>query len=315
MLVRDRGEVPELVDIRRFTQPWEKHASLALRAGTSTAIEHYERHGRIHEGDHDGVLEQAYTAWLTDQQAGKASLLIAADSATVTELNARAHDDLVAASQVAARGVALPDGTAAAQGDRIVTRRNDRTLTTGRGWVKNGDQWTVTRVNTDGSLVVQRDSGQKIRLPAEYVREHVELGYATTAHRAQGRTVDTAHTLVIGRGMTREALYVAATRARHANHLYVSIDDPLDVDTSHGPDEYAAAHDLLTAVLNNLGADLSAHETRRAEERRAATSDNRIAQLQPAAGAERMPLQIRDAHLIDLGAIDARAGLAPGRSL
>ncbi len=50
-----------------------------------------------------------------------------------------------------------------------------------------------------------------VLLPASYVREHVELAYASTAHRAQGRTVDTAHALV-SPTTTREVLYVSATR-------------------------------------------------------------------------------------------------------
>jgi len=162
---------------------------------------------------------------------------------------------------------------------------------------------------------VRPDRGKKTTLPADYVREHVELGYATTAHRAQGRTVDTAHTLVTGRSMTREALYVAATRARDGNQLYVAIDDSYDVESSHGPGEYPTARDVLTAVLNNLGADLSAHETRRAETRRAATPDNRIAQLDTAAGAERMPRQSHDAYPTDLGPTKTRTGLDHGRSL
>ena len=37
--------------------------------------------------------------------------------------------------------------------------------------------------------------------------EHLELAYASTAHRAQGRTVDTAHALV-SPTTTREVLYV-----------------------------------------------------------------------------------------------------------
>jgi hypothetical protein len=34
-----------------------------------------------------------------------------------------------------------------------------------------------------------------VDLPADYVAEHVELAYASSAHRAQGRTVDTAHAM------------------------------------------------------------------------------------------------------------------------
>jgi conjugative relaxase-like TrwC/TraI family protein len=277
MLVRDRDRAPELVDIRRFEHAWEKQASLDLRAGDPVAIDAYATHGRIHDGDHTTVLDQAYSAWLADQRAGKKSLLIAGDTATVTELNARARADLVFAGHVSARGVTLADGTTAGVGDRIVTRRNNRTLTTGRGWVKNGDQWTVVRDRGDGTLAVKRGRGSKtIVLPADYVRDHVELGYATTAHRAQGRTVDTAHAIVTGPGMTLASLYVALTRGRLRNRAYVATDYTPDPDTNHGPDDTWTTRDVLTAVLDNTDADLSGHESIRAEQSRAQVRDHAI---------------------------------------
>ncbi len=70
-------------------------------------------------------------------------------------------------------------------------------------------------------MAVRRlDGTGEVVLPADYVAQHVELAYATTAHRAQGRTVDTAHALV-SPTTTREVLYVAATRGREENRLYV----------------------------------------------------------------------------------------------
>ena len=66
-------------------------------------------------------------------------------------------------------------------------------------------------------MTVQRANGAgQVVLPADYVREHVELAYASTAHRAQGETVDTAHAMV-SPTTTREVLYVSATRGREAN--------------------------------------------------------------------------------------------------
>lgn len=79
-------------------------------------------------------------------------------------------------------------------GDRVVTRHNDRRLRTTDGFVRNGALWDVTATAPDGSLTVRPADhpdrpGAAVRLPAGYVREHVELGYATTTARSQGRTV------------------------------------------------------------------------------------------------------------------------------
>lgn len=140
------------------------------------------------------MLDALYSAWHADIAAGRRSLLIADDNFTVGDLNARAQADRVATGQVQDGGVDLAGGATAGVGDLVVTRRNDRTLATGRGWVKNGDTWTIVGIDRDGALRVRRSGGGgSAHLPPEYCRQHVELGYATTAHRAQGQTVDTAH--------------------------------------------------------------------------------------------------------------------------
>jgi hypothetical protein len=95
-------------------------------------------------------------------------------------------------------------------GDRVATRRNDRDLT-----VANRDTWTVAGVGEDGSLLVTGRAGQRA-LPADYVREHVELAFTTTAYGAQGETVDTAH-LALGETTGAASAYVAMTRGRHRN--------------------------------------------------------------------------------------------------
>ncbi len=150
----------------------------------------------------------------------------------------------------------------------MVTRRNHRLLSTGKGWVKNGDRWTVTAVNEDGSMTVKRaDGGGEVVLPTDYVAAHVELGYAATAHQAQGRTVDTAHAM-ISPTTAREVLYVAATRGRESNRLYVDTHYDPDPQTSHdGTAEPQTAREVLLSVLANEGADLAAHEAiRRSQE-------------------------------------------------
>ena len=154
-------------------------------------------HGRITEGTREVLLDAIYAAWKNDVDAGKSSLMIAGDSTTVTELNARARADRVREGTVSDEGLLIADGQTAGVGDEVVTRQNNRLVTTGKTWVKNGDRWIVTATNADGSMALRRgNGGGEVLLPADYVAHHVELAYATTAYRSQGRTTDTAHAVV-----------------------------------------------------------------------------------------------------------------------
>ncbi len=267
-LVRDRDDVaPELTDVRRFAAKWEKGASVELRVGSDRAVDTYERHGRITDGDRDELIEAIYRAWREDREGGKESLMIAADATTVAELNERARADRIITGHVTEDGLILHGGSTAGVGDEVVTRENNRLLATGKRWVKNGDRWMVTATNDDGSMTVKRaGGGGEVVLPADYVASHVELAYATTAYRAQGRTVDTAHALVTA-GTAREVLYVAATRGRESNRLYVDTHYDPDPATSHeGMTPTQTARQVLYGCLQREGADRGAHDAIRASQ-------------------------------------------------
>ena len=306
LLVKDRGDlVPELTDVRRFNSEWEKAASVELRAGNTSAIDAYEAHDRVTSGDRESLLDAIYAAWKADVEAGKSSLMIAGDSSTVTELNRRARTGRVAQGTVAESGLALADGQRAGVGDEIATRQNNRLLTTGKSWVKNGDRFVVAATNPDGSMAVRRLSGgAEVMLPADYVAQHVELAYATTSYRSQGRTVDTTHSLV-SPTTTREVLYVAATRGRESNMIYV--DTSFDPDPATGHDGTIApqtASQVLTGVLANEGADISAHEILERAQRRAQDFGVLAAEYETLARAAQ---QQRWDELL------GRSGLAPDR--
>jgi conjugative relaxase-like TrwC/TraI family protein len=278
-LLARRTRTSELSGLWRFRHRWEADATRRLRHGDPTALDAYTAHGRIHDGDHDTVLETALAAWRADTDAGLESLLIAADTGTVRELNARIRLDNITTGRAAATGVELRDGTTAGVGDRITTRRNDRAqrLPDG-GHIRNGATFTVTAVHSDGSLDARptpaaasgkapvdglgRDASASIRIPSEYVAEHVELGYAITAHRAQSTTVATAH-VITGPGMAREHLYVAMTRGRDANHAYVPLHHH-DLDEDHHADAGLLApttrREALEKILATTAAESSATE-------------------------------------------------------
>lgn len=269
MLAAARHDVAELTEIHRFTHDWERTASVDLRVGRLEAITAYARHDRLREGSTEDMLEAAYAAWSRDQTNDLASILVAEATETVHALNARARAERILTGHTrASREVTLASGEPASAGDLVITRRNDRRLRPVRGaWVRNGDRWHIDEVGKDGSIVVSRQNGHPatITLPAGYVAEHVDLGYALTAHRAQGVTVDTAHVLVSTR-TTKESLYVSMTRGREANTAYVALDQPDETHASPLAGEDVNARTVLYGVLRHSGAELSAHQTITAEQ-------------------------------------------------
>src|SRR5699024_3948480 len=143
------------------------------------------------------------------------------------------------------------------------TGETDRRLALGLPCVKNGDRWIVTDTRTDGSITVRRELSRwrtSLTLPAEYVASNLELGYATTAHRAQGATVDTAHAIVHSPEMTRESLYVSMTRGREANHVYVATDQAHLEEHQYRDDLQMTARSVLYGILQHEGTEVSAHE-------------------------------------------------------
>ncbi|WP_342001881.1 relaxase domain-containing protein [Microbacterium sp. LWH7-1.2] len=271
MLVESRADTPELADVHRFRNAWEKDASLDLRNGRLQALDAYGRHDRIIGGDADAMADAAYSAWLQDMASGISSVLVAETGEAVATLNRRARAELILTGVVdASTESSLRDESAASIGDVIITRKNDRRLRSGRDWVRNGARWKVVAVRRDGSLRVQntdRAAARPLTLPAEYVAENVDLGYAVTAYRAQGITTDTAHA-VVEPGTTRENLYVAMTRGRASNIAYVVVSRPDENHSARHPGERpdATARDILAGVLAHVGAELSAHETIAAEQ-------------------------------------------------
>ncbi|WP_439678974.1 MobF family relaxase [Embleya sp. MST-111070] len=254
LLARDLPHAHVLEEVRRFRDGWERAASLRLREGDAEVFAEYDLRGRAHGGGVEEMKDAAYRAWLADHLSGVDALLVVPTRESAAELSGRARAHLVRLGRVEHEGVALADGNVAGRGDRVQLRRNDPSLTSsGRGhWATNRDVVRVLARHGDGGLTVAYEDGETLRVPARYVRDHVELAYAGTVHAVQGRTVDAAHALVTT-GMTREQLYVALTRARLANHVYLA--------ASGG--EAAHPRGVFAAVLGRTEAQRSATEALR----------------------------------------------------
>ena len=257
-IAHDTGALT-LSQVVRFADSAEGAASLALRDGDHAALGFLADQHRIHVAADVVSADQAYRAWQADQSHGTDAVMLAATRDTTNALNARARADRLG-SDGAQSEVALADGLAASVGDTVCTRRNNRQLrASATDWVRNGDRWRVTALGEDGSMTVSHiDRNRQVVLPADYVRDHVTLGYASTIHAAQGMTADHCH--VVGSdSLSRQLLYVAMTRGRHSNHIYLSTaeDDPHKVVTMKAltPD---TAVDVLAGILDRDDAQESA---------------------------------------------------------
>ncbi len=270
-VLRDIAEAVDaltLSEVVRFRSPAEAAAGLALRDADPAGIGFYIDNNRIHVGTDETAADMAYQAWRADVAAGADSILLAPTNDVINELNARARIDRLAAQPEAANAptVVLADQLQASAGDTIRTRKNSRWIRIGRGdFVRNGYRYTITEVMADGAVKARHlRSGRIVKLPADYIAEHVTLGYAATIDSAQGLTAGrrdakgSCH--IVGSDMlTRQALYVALTRAKDENHVYLSTAeaDPhrlLSPKATH-PD---TAVDVLTRALARDGAQVSA---------------------------------------------------------
>ncbi|SNS81175.1 MobF family relaxase [Actinomadura mexicana] len=254
----DIGGAHRLETVVRFNAQWEREASLLLREGRPEALTAYDQHGRLLDGTGEQMQAAAVEGYLADYLAGHRTLLLAATNEQASELSGRIREELRALGRVGGRETSLRDGNRAAIGDLITARRNTSIEEDPSGRaaaelsaadpdqvppseITNRDVLRVGAVGEDGSIIAHLigddgTPGARVTLSRDYVRQHVELGYAGTAHSAQGRTVDTAHALP-GQGTTREMLYVMMTRGRRSNVAYVGTEAERVADMRPGPEQ------------------------------------------------------------------------------
>ncbi|WP_445168553.1 MobF family relaxase [Mycolicibacterium sp. Dal123E01] len=278
-LCTDLPWTQRLSEVWRMTDPEERHASLALRDGEPKAIrdavDWYRTHDRLHCGDAITMAADALAAYTADTALGRDALLVCDTTEMVDALNLRIHNDRIDSD---AATVTVARGQKVAVGDVIISRRNDPTIDIRPGArnaqppasVRNGNRWRVAIVDTERSLIGAERLDDKARAVFDhnYFREHVSLGYAVTVHSAQGVTSD-ASLAVLGEDTSRNLLYVAMTRGRHANiaHIYertteaseFAHGEPAGTHVAQRGDNHAAAT-LVHRILDNDEPAISAHD-------------------------------------------------------
>lgn len=220
-LVDSYGAI-ELDRVHRFANNWEREASLRLRRGDDSVAGLYDDHGRLRGGTRTRMKTEALDAWQEARRNGETVVLSAPSKEVVRELNNDAQQRRVLEGEVGQSWrTAKACGYQVHVGDEVVTRRNDRSLTTSSNQpVRNRDRWVVDSIHRNGDLTLVGTTGT-VRLPQHYVKEHVELGYAQTSHATQGRTVDRSILYLDGPTDSR-GVYVPMTRGKQSNDVYVA---------------------------------------------------------------------------------------------
>jgi conjugative relaxase-like TrwC/TraI family protein len=243
----------------RQTHPWEQSALTRLRDGDiPAALDTYLRHQRItFSPDHDQLQDTIARDYLTHldhrrshhgnntasasstpqgsgrrpPQSSRATghgdvLVVTASRRHTTQLNDRIRELLSARGdltgpELTCRGGETP--LALRAGDHVLITANDHQ----RGLL-NGEHASVTHIDTENRRVTLATGDlRELTVPAAWASEHLDHGYALTAHKAQGQTVEV--TLIAGStALTRETTYTALSRGRATNHLYLAPDTALD---------------------------------------------------------------------------------------
>ena len=221
-----------LGEVWRMADREERDTSLALRAAHGnrlrSAVKWYRDNNRLHTGDPIAMAADAMGAYLNDRAANKDTILICDTWEIADALNRRLHDELT-----------TPGPTAKAArdqhirvGDVIMTRSNDATIDVKPGadhdrtrpidQVRNGNRWRVAAIDPDTNRLAAERLTDKARavFDADYLTEHITLGYAATVHSAQGVTADSSYA-ILGEGASRAMAYVAMTRGRHNNEAFL----------------------------------------------------------------------------------------------
>ena len=213
-LIERLGAV-ELTGNHRQEAAWERTALDELRHGNPIwGLAAFEVADRVHTAPTMAeARSELVRAWLGARMAGEDAVMLAANRSDVGELNQLARAALRRSGGLDPDDIEIGE-LDLVDGDQVVCLRNDSVLE-----VVNGTQGTIRSISND-VVTITTDQGLR-HLPFGYVLDgHLDHGYATTIHKSQGLTVDRAFVLATD-SLTREAGYVAMSRARKGTDLYV----------------------------------------------------------------------------------------------
>jgi Ti-type conjugative transfer relaxase TraA len=217
----------ELRDVRRQKEAWQRVASTAFAdTDARTGLAAYEKRGFVHEhATRSEARDAIIKSWARREEYFRngTQVIVAHTRKDVDELNAAARAWRVERGHVLDEGVSIATDTGEKEfaiNDRVRFRQNNSRI-----GIKNGTLGTILDVTKDKMVVevADGDSTREVWVDLKFYG-HIDYGYATTIHKAQGATVDATMVLATP-GLDRHLTYVAMTRHRFAAELHYAAED------------------------------------------------------------------------------------------
>jgi Ti-type conjugative transfer relaxase TraA len=217
--------VSNLTEVRRQKSQWQRDATAALATGkTAAALDAYDKQGGIVAVEKREEARSALLArWASDakREPHQSHLILGYTRDEVQALNGAVRALRQQSGQLGKTEVVPTEHGKKpfALHDRIRFGRNEKTL-----GVKNGSLGTVERIE-HGVLQIKLDGQEEARVAVDTkFYKHLDYGYATTVHKAQGTTVDRTYILATPH-FDRHTSYVALSRHREAATVFYAGDD------------------------------------------------------------------------------------------
>jgi len=242
MLGAQLGSVT-LTENRRQAADWQITALRDIREGRGDrAVEALARHGDVLvAADEASAAARLLDDWWEARASGAEVAILSASRDGADALNALAHARLRVAGVLGERAVVLPPSDKhGGMPERELRVGDEVRFRKRRQWpdrvsAANGDTATVESVSAT-HVELRLRSGRVVRSTVSWATDHLDWGYASTIHAAQGRTVGSSRAARERGGETRrgecfvlaadslalEAAYVAASRAVDRTRLYLA---------------------------------------------------------------------------------------------
>lgn len=205
----------ELTHITRQTIEWMRKAVVDMIHGDAASVlKDYANHSRLTVQETWRDARQALIERWRQQalHSPESHLILAGKNLDVLELNKQAQGARQAAGLLGKSSIKVR-GQTFHPNDRVIFTKNNVATQ-----LKNGQAGTVKEVSGN-SMTVWLDNGLTKQIDTT-AYDHMQLGYATTTHKAQGDTKQHCYVLVGGQMQDQELSYVQLSRSKQDTWLF-----------------------------------------------------------------------------------------------